>query len=208
MLFHQALSPILFVLVLAAIGAGPAYALTRGRPERLFAAAAFAPVLALAFVVIIAFPLVRYVAPVEKWAWPVTGALVAISLALLFRERAALRRDLTARGRPLLLAAVFFLTLLAVRSSTIITGGMQHTVFQSQPADAYCYTTLAESLRRVPWPDFLAGADLDQKKAAQNKAGCDEMLSHIQGWCTLLAELAGLAPIPEGITSITARGAR
>ena len=170
MLFHQALSPILFVLVLAAIGAGPAYALTRGRPERLFAAAAFAPALALALIVIAAFPLVRYFAPVEKWAWPVTGALVAISLALLFRERAELRRDLAARGRPLLLAAAFFLTLLAVRSSTIITGGMQHTVFQSQPADAYCYTTLAESLRRVPWPDFLAGADLTKKADAEKLA--------------------------------------
>ena len=170
MLFHQALSPILFVLLLAAIGAGPAYALTRGRPERFFAAAAFAPVLALALVVIAAFPLVRYFAPVENWAWPVTGALLAISLALLFRERAELRRDLAARGRPLLLAVAFFLTLLAVRSSTIITGGMQHTVFQSQPADAYCYTTLAESLRRVPWPQFLAGADLAKTAEAEKLA--------------------------------------
>ena len=167
MLFHQALSPILFVLLLAAIGFGPAYLLTRGRPERLFAAGAFAPVLALALVVIAAFPLVRYFAPVEKWAWPVTGGLLAISLALLFREREELRRDLAARGRPLLLAAVFFLTLLAVRASTIITGGLQHTVFQSQPADAYCYTTLAESLRRVPWPQFLAGSDLAKKEGAE-----------------------------------------
>ena len=170
MLFHQALSPTLFVLLLAAIGFGPAYALTRGRPERLFAAAAFAPVLALALIVIPAFPLVRYFAPVEKWAWPLTGALVAISLALLFRERAALRRALAARARPLLLAALFFLTLLAARSSTIITGGLQHTVFQSQPADAYCYTTLAESLRRVPWPQFLAGADLAKKADAEKLA--------------------------------------
>ena len=163
MLFHQALSPILFVLLLAAIGFGPAYFLTRRRSERLFAAAAFAPVLALALIVVPAFPLVRYFAPVEKWAWPVTGALLAVSGALLFFERRALLADLAARGRPLFLAALFFLTLLAVRSSTIITGGLQHTVFQSQPADAYCYTTLAESLRVVPWPQFLAGADLTKK---------------------------------------------
>lgn len=156
----------LFVLLLAAVGFGPAYVLTRGRPERLFAAAAFAPVLALALVLIPSFPLVRYFAPVQVWAWPVTGALLAISLALLFCERGDLRRDLAARGRPLLLAALFFLALLAVRSSTIVTGGLQHTVFQSQPADAYCYTTLAESLRRVPWPQFLAGADLTKKAEA------------------------------------------
>lgn len=170
MLFHQALSPTVFVLLLAAIGFGPAYALTRGRPERLIAAAAFAPVLALALVLIPSFPLIRYVAPVQQWAWPVTGGLLAISLALLFRERGELRRDLAARGRPLLLAALFFLSLLAVRSSTIVTGGMQHTVFQSQPADAYCYTTLAESLRRVPWPQFLAGAELGNTAEAEKLA--------------------------------------
>ncbi len=152
----------LFVLLLAAIGFGPAYFLTRGRRERLFAAAAFAPVLALALVVVPSFPLVRYFAPVQRWAWPVTGGLLALSLALLLAERRAFIADLAARGRPLLLATLFFLALLAVRSSTIITGGLQHTVFQSQPADAYCYTTLAESLRRVPWPQFLAGADLSK----------------------------------------------
>ncbi len=57
----------------------------------------------------------------------------------------------------------------------------------------------AEMEIRASWTPLLP---------AQENAGCDEMLSHIQGWCTLLAELAGLAPIPEGITSITARGAR
>ena len=199
MLFHQALSPIIFVLLLTAIGFGPAYLLTRGRPERLFAAAGFAPVLALALVVIAAFPLVRYLAPVEKWAWPATGALLAISLALLFRERATLRRDLAARARPLLLAAAFFLTLLAVRSSTIITGGLQHTVFQSQPADAYCYTTLAESLRRVPWPDFLAGADLTQKADAEKLA----LLSPT----ALYTARTALMPLRYNIMALEAYGA-
>ncbi len=199
MLFHQALSPMLFVLLLAAIGAGPAYALTRGRPERLFAAAAFAPVLALALVVIAAFPLVRYFAPVEKWAWPVTGALLLVSGVLLFRDRAALRRDLAARGRPLLLAAAFFLALLAVRSSTVITGGMQHTVFQSQPADAYCYTTLAESLRRVPWPQFLAGADLAKTAEAEKLA----LLSPT----ALFTARTALFPLRYNIMALEAYGA-
>ena len=199
MLFHQALSPMLFVLLLAAIGFGPAYLLTRGRPERLFAAAAFAPVLALALVVMPAFPLVRYLGPVESWAWPVTGGLFLISLALLFCERAALRRDLAARGRPLLLAAAFFLALLAVRSSTIITGGLQHTVFQSQPADAYCYTTLAETLRRVPWPQFLAGADLTHTAEAEKLA----LLSPT----ALYTARTALMPLRYNIMALEAYGA-
>ena len=36
----------------------------------------------------------------------------------------------------------------------------------------------------------------------------DEISSHIQGWSTLLAELGGLPPIPEGITPITATPSR
>lgn len=31
----------------------------------------------------------------------------------------------------------------------------------------------------------------------------EEIETHINGWCTLLAELAGLAPIPEGVAPIT-----
>jgi hypothetical protein len=30
-----------------------------------------------------------------------------------------------------------------------------------------------------------------------------EMLMHITGWCNLLAEISGLAPIPEGVSAIT-----
>ncbi len=31
----------------------------------------------------------------------------------------------------------------------------------------------------------------------------EEIRAHIDGWCTLIGELAGLAPIPEGVTSIS-----
>jgi len=30
-----------------------------------------------------------------------------------------------------------------------------------------------------------------------------EILDHLSGWCNLLAEIAGLAPVPEGVRSIT-----
>lgn len=30
-----------------------------------------------------------------------------------------------------------------------------------------------------------------------------EMLTHITGWCNLLSEISGLAPIPEGVSAIT-----
>jgi len=33
-------------------------------------------------------------------------------------------------------------------------------------------------------------------------ANPDDIRPHIQGWCTLLAELSGLQPIPEGVTAI------
>jgi hypothetical protein len=37
----------------------------------------------------------------------------------------------------------------------------------------------------------------------------EEMKNHIQGWCTLLAELSMLPPIPEGVTAIrTSHGTR
>lgn len=35
-----------------------------------------------------------------------------------------------------------------------------------------------------------------------------EIESHIQAWCTLLAELAGLPPIPEGVSAITSSSPR
>ncbi len=31
-----------------------------------------------------------------------------------------------------------------------------------------------------------------------------EILKHLSGWCTLLGEIAGLSPVPEGVTAITA----
>lgn len=31
----------------------------------------------------------------------------------------------------------------------------------------------------------------------------DEIIKHIQGWCTLIAEVAGLPPIAEGVPAIT-----
>lgn len=57
----------------------------------------------------------------------------------------------------------------------------------------------AEMEIRASWTPLLSSS---------SKSVSDEMRSHIQAWCTLLAELAGLAPIPEGITAITARGPR
>ena len=57
----------------------------------------------------------------------------------------------------------------------------------------------AEIEIRASWTPLLSSS---------SKSISDEMRSHIQAWCTLLAELSGLAPIPEGITAITARGPR
>jgi len=34
-------------------------------------------------------------------------------------------------------------------------------------------------------------------------ADASEMLTHITGWCNLLSEISGLAPIPEGVSAIT-----
>ena len=36
----------------------------------------------------------------------------------------------------------------------------------------------------------------------------DEMLNHITGWCNLLSEIAGLAPIPEGVSAIKSAPSR
>jgi hypothetical protein len=52
----------------------------------------------------------------------------------------------------------------------------------------------------------LAGRDEDSEmeiRASWTPTSGDELLSHVQAWIELLATTAGLAPIPEGVTSIS-----
>lgn len=57
----------------------------------------------------------------------------------------------------------------------------------------------AEMEIRASWTPLIGSS---------GKSASEEIRAHIQGWCTLLAELAGLPPIPDGATAITSSQTR
>lgn len=74
------------IFILSLIGLGPALRLVAAGEKRIAYALAVAPAVGHAMIGLIAFPLVRYLAPVQRWALPVTAALSLISVALMADE--------------------------------------------------------------------------------------------------------------------------
>jgi hypothetical protein len=158
----EALGVVVVLIVLTGMGAGPALLLLRGSPFRWAHTFAIAPALGLALVGILAFPLVRYVGPLQTWTWPFTAVIAAGSLGcaawVVRRERlAAPRRDEWLAAARLAAAWAVCLALLLV---PLLLGGIEYAIFRANASDAFVNMTLAESLRVVPWRVFMAGTAL------------------------------------------------
>jgi hypothetical protein len=155
-----------FVFVLLSLlGLGPALWLLEVRPRRVPYALALAPALGFVVVSLIAFPLARHLAPVRDWAWPVTAALTAASLAWAGRDFWHRRADyaiLSQAGRiwpyvGMLAAGALVLFV------PLLLRGIQYSIFRSNPSDAFLYMTLAETLRVVKWPVLVSAAELTRE---------------------------------------------
>jgi len=162
---YETLCAALAPLLLLAIGLGPARWWFGGGSWS--PALAAAPALGLAITGLVAFPLVRYGAPVRLWAWPVTGLLAGMSLGLalrLGRRDPGLSSEGTGSGVPWW-AALLAPGCAAVLMLPALVKGIDYAAFRSNPADAFSYVSLAESYRTVPWADLLAGGDLTDLEA-------------------------------------------
>jgi hypothetical protein len=161
--------------ILAIIGFGPAIWFVTTESKRLYYALALAPALGYALLGFVSLPLVRYVAPVKEWAWPVTLGMFVISIGLSFFE---LRRtDITYRSNIRLtttaLALGFFLICAGILVVPLLYKGIQYAAFRSNPSDAFNYISLAETLRVASWKTLLDGAvltrdNLDSLRALAN----------------------------------------
>ena len=148
--------------VLWTIGLGPALWLNRRHPSRLVYSAAMAPAIGYALIGLLAFPLVRFVAPASAWTYPVTTLLVILSLALAaldWRYRPWSFKQLVPRRAA---QVVIGLTLLvyAALASPLALRGIQYSIYRSNPHDAFLYMSLAESLRAVDWQTLQHGGSL------------------------------------------------
>src|SRR5205085_412090 len=72
------------LLVLAVIGFGPALWVLDQNERRLPLSLGIAPVVGFTLIQILGFPLVRFIGPVQVWAYPLTIVLLCMSAALVF----------------------------------------------------------------------------------------------------------------------------
>lgn len=150
---------LLCLFVLFGIGWGPALALLRGVRRRSLLAVALAPVTALAITSVLGLPLVMFIGPVSRWAFPLAASLLTLSAGLVIWER---RRDRTLLSdiRPPTLfkwAGVFLVGVAILWTPALVMGG-HYTAFRSNPGDSFTYMSLAETVRKVDWEVIRAGA--------------------------------------------------
>lgn len=137
-------------LVLALIGLGPAAACL-GRQERPPATAwiALAPAVGLAIVTVVAFPLYRYVAPVEVWMLPGLAALLLLSSALCVLHRRVVLAALTTPDAGLvLICSVVVGAALGIEQ---LSDTPLRSLHGYNPSDALVYLTIADSVLRAGW---------------------------------------------------------
>jgi hypothetical protein len=150
------------LLILTLLGLGPALWFMKDQPRRVVYALSLAPSVGFAMVLLVAFPVVRFLGPIQNWAWIITLVLIAAGMAYIARNRllrvelSDFARDWRQWAAPAGLMAVCMLAL----ASPLILRGIQYTAFRSNPSDAYFYMSLAESVRAAPWRTLLAGAPL------------------------------------------------
>jgi hypothetical protein len=169
-----AIAILVCLLLLVLIGLGPALWLTAGADLGLEQAMTMAGPVGLALLSVVGFPLVRFVAPATRWAWPVTLGLILISMSLAWRAwppGRSLRGVVRAHRATLAWGGAGLLALWGVLAAPLLVRGLQYAIFRSNPSDAFVYMTLAETMRVVPWPTLSNGLAF----TAANWAGLQQL---------------------------------
>lgn len=188
-MIYESLSVLLAMLVLGLVGIGPALQLVPIQPNQVRFALAISPILGFVILEIIGLPLVRYLAPVQTWALPVTILLIGISVALGWfwwrTHRAANPVHLDTSS--LALPAAVFMACYAVLISPMLALGIQYSIFRSNPSDAFTYISLADSVRQVPWSVLVNGI----RFSSENYPALEHLASISPG-ALLTARMVGL----------------
>lgn len=168
-MIHEALAVVWGLALLTAIGAGPAmWLVTRGE-KHLQIALGIAPALGVALFGALGIPLVRYVAPVQRWAIPLTVVAIVASAALVavyVRRNNLSRAQFALTIRPLLAGVGFVLVVIGFLVTPLLVNGIQYTIFRSNPSDAFYFMSLAETVRTTDWSTLEAGTDLRETNRA------------------------------------------
>ncbi|MBI5055305.1 MAG: hypothetical protein HZB61_01625 [Nitrospirae bacterium] len=160
-------------IILALIGIGPALLLVSTKGERrIIYAFGIAPALGMSIIALTGFLLVRYMAPIKTWAEIVTALLVLVSFIILANDWKLNRRDYSVftDGRRAVVAAIFLFVCTLILSGTMLSGGMQYSIFLNNATDAFTYMSMAESLRVVDWQTLFNGADMRNLQGVANLA--------------------------------------
>jgi hypothetical protein len=152
------------LLLLAGIGFGPStWALPAGE-RRLAHVAAIAPAVGYALIGLLGFPLVRYVGPAQSWSWPVTVALLLISLssaALYWLRRP--RPTFEAPSRQVWATLGVSALVLLVLCGPLLVRGINYVVYRSNPSDLFLQMSLAEQLRVASWQTVLGAVNMSAR---------------------------------------------
>lgn len=163
MLIPPVLALLVGLIVVWAIGLGPATLFFPRGQARPALAVAVAPAFGLALLDIIGFSLVLFWGPARVWAWPIAAVLIIASLALAWRQ--GFLRQLIGWRWPLKWLAWYAL-IVGVLISPLLVKGIQYTAFRSNASDAFFYMSLAETARTVDWEVVEQGLELSKANLA------------------------------------------
>lgn len=137
------------------IGLGPIIWLSRDwSPSQTNATLGLAAGFGVTLVTIIAFPLYRYVGPVNIWGWPVFALMLLVSTIMVWFKKETVTSLINRDSETLALA-------LGVVGSALIVlplvHGFDRVIVSYNPTDALTYLTLADSVLHVPWSTLTKG---------------------------------------------------
>ncbi len=163
-MIYESLVVLVWFALMTLIGVGPALTLLPRSEKQFVYACGIAPALGFALVGIAGFPMVRHVAPVNVWAFPFAGLLVASSLALLvlWWRNVARAVALGAQARALIVPILIFLICYLLLVSPLAVKGIEYALFRSNPSDAFVYMSLGETTRVADWATIERGAEFTQ----------------------------------------------
>ena len=161
------------LIALAAIGLGPSLWLLSAGQRWRGHVLAIAPTIGYALIGLLGFPLVRYVGPVQSWSWPVTLALLVVSLgatALFGVRRHPVWLPGSRRWQDWIFLAAGALVLLAL-CGPLLLRGINYAVFRANASDSFLQLSLAAQLNDATWQTILGGVEL----SARNLTGLRQL---------------------------------